>query len=97
MLMQMKFFGMPVFHHFQSADKIPDDKIKALVTSIRSVLEHAEKQLGLAHPDIISGEYREFLKIHGPKIKKSPTGAEVLVKKIGGRKTYYTEEQELYT
>jgi len=82
---------------FSIAGKIPDEKIYALVKSIKSVLLDAEKQLGLAHADIISGEYREFLNIHGPQIKKSPTGAEVLIKKTSGRKTYYTEEQELFT
>jgi formamidopyrimidine-DNA glycosylase len=82
---------------FSQANKIPEDKIEALVKSIRSVLLDAVKQLEQAHPDIISGEYREFLKIHGSKIKKSPTGAEVLMKKVGSRKTYYTSEQELFT
>ncbi|WP_432711751.1 DNA-formamidopyrimidine glycosylase family protein [Pedobacter sp.] len=81
---------------FSSAPKIPDDKIKTLLQSIRATLKGAEAQLLKAHPEIISGEYREFLKVHGPKITHSPTGAEVLVKKIGSRKTYYTAEQELY-
>lgn len=82
---------------FSIAGKIPDGKIESLVNSIKTVLLDAEKQLELAHADIISGEYREFLKIHGPKIKESPSGAEVLVKKNGTRKTYYTSEQELFT
>jgi len=82
---------------FSIANKIPADQVHTLVKSIKSVLMDAEKQLKLAHPDIISGEYREFLKIHGPKIKNSPTGAEVLIKKTGSRKTYYTSEQELFT
>jgi len=82
---------------FSVASKIPAEKVDALVKSIKAVLLDAGKQLKHAHPDIISGEYREFLKIHGPKIKESPTGAEVLTKKIGSRKTYYTSEQELFT
>ena len=82
---------------FSQGNKIPEKKIEALVASISAVLRNAEKQLRQFHPDIISGEYRDFLNIHGAKIKKSPTGAEVLVKKTGGRKTYYTEEQELFT
>ncbi|MEJ5963503.1 DNA-formamidopyrimidine glycosylase family protein [Pedobacter immunditicola] len=81
---------------FSAANQIPADKVNTLVKSIKSVLLDAEKQLKLAHPDIISGEYREFLKVHGPKIKQSPTGAEVLIKKTGSRKTYYTSEQELF-
>ena len=81
---------------FSLANKIPEDKIKTLVDAIKSVLKDAEKQLLKAHPDIISGEYREFLKIHGAKIKESPTGAEVQVKRVGSRKTYFTNEQELF-
>lgn len=82
---------------FSIANKIPAHKIETLVKSIKAVLLDAENQLKLTHPDIISGEYREFLKIHGPKIKVGPTGGEVLIKKIGSRKTYYTSEQELFT
>lgn len=81
---------------FSLANKIPEEKIKTLVNAIRCVLKDAEKHLLQAHPDIISGEYREFLKIHGAKIKNSPTGAEVQVKRIGSRKTYFTSEQELF-
>jgi formamidopyrimidine-DNA glycosylase len=82
---------------FSIAHKIPAKKIKDLVHAIKKVLQDAEQQLLKSHPDIISGEYREFLKIHGPKIKMSPAGAEVLVKKVGSRKTYYTSEQELFS
>ena len=81
---------------FSLVNKIPEPKINALVKSIRFILSDAEKQLLKTHPDIISGEYRSFLKIHGPHIKVSPSGAEVLVKKTGSRKTYYTMEQELF-
>jgi formamidopyrimidine-DNA glycosylase len=82
---------------FSLADKIPEAKIKALVKAIKDTLKSAEEQLLQKHPDIISGEYREFLKIHGSKIKQSPTGATVLVKKVGSRKTYYTDEQEYFS
>jgi formamidopyrimidine-DNA glycosylase len=81
---------------FSVANKIPEDKIKALASSIKSVLEDAEKQILKAKPDIITGEVRDFLKIHNHKKKQSPTGAEIKVDTINGRKTYYTEEQELY-
>ena len=81
---------------FSKADQIPKDKIKDLSKAVKTVLQDAEKQLIKSHPDIISGEIRDFLKIHGAKIKESPTGAAVLMEKTGSRKTYYTDEQELF-
>lgn len=81
----------------QSAgNKIPENKIKDLVRSIKSVLEDAEKNILKSHPDIIAGEFRDFLNIHNSKLKKSPTGGEIKVEEKGGRKTYFTEEQELF-
>jgi formamidopyrimidine-DNA glycosylase len=76
------------------SNKIPDEKLKDLAKSIKSVLKDAEKQILKTDPDIITGEVRGFLKIHNSKKKKSPTGAEILHTQAGGRRTYYTEEQE---
>jgi formamidopyrimidine-DNA glycosylase len=81
---------------FSLSNKIPEDKIKVLCDSIRSVLEDAEKQILKAKPDIITGEVRDFLKVHNHRKKQSPTGADIKVDTINGRKTYYTDEQELY-
>jgi formamidopyrimidine-DNA glycosylase len=81
---------------FSISNKIPVDKLKALAASIKFVLQNAEKQIKKSHPDIIKGEVRDFLLIHNSKKKTSPGGAQILQKEIGGRKTYYTNEQELY-
>jgi len=77
-------------------NKIPGIKIKTLANSIKTVLHNAEKQILKSHPDIITGEVRDFLHIHNAKKKQSPTGADILQKITGGRKTYYTDEQELF-
>ena len=82
---------------FSISNKIPTASIKALVKSIKHVLEHAEKQIKKTNPDIISGEVRDFLLIHNAKKDKSPSGAAILQKTAGGRKTYYTDEQELFS
>jgi len=82
---------------FSISNKIPEAAIKQLAKSIKSVLNNAEKQIKKEKPDIISGEVRDFLLIHNSKKKESPTGGTILQKTAGGRKTYYTEEQELYT
>ncbi|MDF3076607.1 MAG: Fpg/Nei family glycosylase [Sphingobacteriaceae bacterium] len=79
-----------------AANKIPDEKIKDLATSIKKVLEEAEENILKAKPDIIAGEVRDFLKIHNSHLQKSPGGAAIKVEVKGGRKTYYTDEQELY-
>lgn len=82
---------------FSVCNKIPDEKIKVLAKSIKKVLKDAEKQIMKTHPDIISGEVRDFLQIHHSKKTKSPTGAAIQNKVSGSRKTYFTEEQELFT
>lgn len=79
---------------FSVCNKIPDEKIKTLAKSIKHVLEDAEKQILKSHPDLITGEVRNFLKIHNSKKKGSPTGGKILYKLVSSRKTYYTDEQE---
>jgi formamidopyrimidine-DNA glycosylase len=81
---------------FSQSNKIPDSKIKALVKAIKKVLADAEKSIVKTHPDIISGEVRDFLKIHNSKKEKSPTGAAIQIDKSSSRKTYFTDEQELF-
>jgi len=81
---------------FSICNKIPDASIKALAKSIKSVLEDAEQQILKTQPDIISGEVRDFLKIHNSKKKESPTAGKIHNKMIGGRITYYTDEQEIF-
>lgn len=82
---------------FSIAGKIPAKKIAMLAKAIRSVLTNAQKQIKKTNPDIISGEMREFLQVHNSKKEKSPTGALIKVKSTGGRKTYYTDEQEEFS
>jgi formamidopyrimidine-DNA glycosylase len=81
---------------FSSAGKIPDTHLKALDKAIKKVLKNAEKNIRKANPDIISGEIRDFLNIHNAKKSHSPTGGKIKVKASGARKTYYTDEQELF-
>jgi formamidopyrimidine-DNA glycosylase len=81
---------------FSVANKIPDGKIKALAKSVKKVLKDAEKQIKKKNPDTISGELRDFLPIHNASKKKSPEGVTIQHKLIGGRKTYFTDEQELF-
>ncbi len=81
---------------FSIAGKIPDAPIKKLAKAIKKVLTDAEKKILKAKPDIISGEIRDFMVIHNSKVKESPTGGKIKVETRGGRKTYFTDEQELF-
>jgi formamidopyrimidine-DNA glycosylase len=82
---------------FSASNKIPADKIKILLNSIKSVLENAEKQIINHNPDIISGEVRDFLLVHKPKLKETAKGETIHQKPVGSRKTYYTDSQELFS
>lgn len=79
---------------FSVAGKIPDAATRKLAKTIKKVLKDAEKKILKAKPDIISGEIRDFLVIHNSKLKQSPTGGKIKIVTKGGRKTYYTDEQE---
>lgn len=81
---------------FSIANRIPEKSVMSLARSIRKVLRNAEKSILKRDPDIISGEIRDFLKIHNPKKKTSPGGSVIRVKTSGGRKTYFTDEQALF-
>lgn len=81
---------------FSASDKIPEAKLKDLSTAVRHVLQNAIREITKSHPEIISGEVRDFLKIHSPKKTSSPAGVAIQMKKVGARKTYYTDEQEIY-
>jgi formamidopyrimidine-DNA glycosylase len=82
---------------FSIAGKIPLPAIRKLAGAVKKVLNNGIKQVKKTQPDIIGGELRGFLVIHNAKKTESPTGGKILRKTAGGRKTYYTEEQELFT
>ncbi|MBU5615062.1 Fpg/Nei family DNA glycosylase [Geomonas azotofigens] len=78
------------------AGKLPSEAVRALADAIPRVLQDAIAELRTRHPDMVSGEYREFLKVHRPELKTSPTGAKVIKENVQSKRTYYTEEQRLY-
>ncbi len=63
---------------------------------MKDVLENAEKQILKEHPNIISGEIRDFMKVHNKTAKTDSKGNEILQMKVGGRSTYYTSQQEVF-
>jgi formamidopyrimidine-DNA glycosylase len=81
---------------YSIANAIPEGKIKQLIKSIKKVLAYAEKHIKKTHPGIMSGEVRDFLKVHNSRKKESPAGFPIKRKAVGASKTYYTDEQLLY-
>lgn len=82
---------------YSIAAAIPDEKIKELVKNIKKILKDSTEKIYKAYPGITSGEIKDFLKIHTRKHSTSPTGKKIIIDQKGSRKTYYTEEQILYT
>lgn len=78
------------------AGKLPPEAVRTLATAIPQVLKDAIAELRQRHPEMVSGEYREFLKVHRPELKTSPTGARIIKENIQSKRTYYTDEQRLY-
>jgi formamidopyrimidine-DNA glycosylase len=76
--------------------KLPPDAIKSLVESIPEVLKEGIDYIRKHHPEIVSGEVRDSLKVHGASRKLSPTGSKIIKEQILSKTTYYTEEQKLY-
>jgi formamidopyrimidine-DNA glycosylase len=81
---------------FSKAAAIPGKRIEKLIRSIKRVLKNAEKRVKKADPKIIGGEIRDFLVVHNSRKKKTPSGATIKTKQGSGRKTYYTDEQQLF-
>ena len=82
---------------FSKANAIPAEKVKELAKNIKKVLKNATSKIYKNHPDLIHGEIRDFLDIHTKKKDKSPTGFKIKIAARGMLKTYYTDEQVLYT
>lgn len=82
---------------FSVSSAIPEKIVKKLFRSLRAVLEEAIAAIAKENGDELRGELRDFMKVHGAQLEKSPSGAAVKSEKIGGRTSYYTDEQELYS
>jgi formamidopyrimidine-DNA glycosylase len=81
---------------FAIAGAIPDEKVKELAKTIKKLLKDRAKLILKNHPGLITGEVKDYHVIHNTKKTVSPTGLPIQIKKSGGRKTYFTEEQVLY-
>jgi formamidopyrimidine-DNA glycosylase len=78
------------------AGRLSDQAVDALAEAIPSVLGQAIETIRRDRPGIIAGEYREFLSVHNPGRRESPTGHRIRTEMIASKKTYLTDEQVLY-
>lgn len=83
-------------HPASPAGKLSPEKVQELYKTIGEVLHESIKAIRKAHPGLTSGEPREHMSVHNPDREKSPTGAKIETTEIGGRKSYFTEEQVKY-
>lgn len=81
---------------FSLASAIPKKQAVKLHGTMRQVLEDAIETITKMNGNELQGELKDVLRIHGPKLKTSPTGKPIFSEKLNGRTTYYTSEQELY-
>ncbi|CAN5239871.1 hypothetical protein BH09BAC2_BH09BAC2_22270 [soil metagenome] len=63
---------------------------------IKKVLTSATKKIRKEYPGLITGEVKEFLKIHTKRNTHSSSGKPIMIDEKGMRKTYYTTRQKLY-
>ncbi|RZJ90966.1 MAG: formamidopyrimidine-DNA glycosylase [Chryseobacterium sp.] len=75
------------------ANKVSADK---LYKSMIGVLEDAIENISKSDPDRVTGENRDFMKIHLPKTAQTKKGEDIIVDKKGSRKSYYVATQREY-
>ena len=76
--------------------KIPEEKLGDLFQAIPFILNDAIQNIQRIAPDLISGEERSFLNVHNPRKKYTGDGDRIIVKTVVGKKTYFTEKQQLF-
>ncbi|OKS88140.1 DNA-formamidopyrimidine glycosylase family protein [Mucilaginibacter polytrichastri] len=85
-----------VLSPFSTAKAIPVKEIDKLFKSIGTVLQKAIKEIGEANGNNLKGELKDFMEIHSPLLKATRKGEPIKTDKIGGRTTYYTDQQQLF-
>lgn len=82
---------------FSVANAIPERQVKKLYGTLGNVLQRAITEIGNANKNELKGELKDFMRIHSPHLKTTAKGEEIKSEKIGGRTSYYTEAQELFS
>ncbi|MFD0749144.1 hypothetical protein ACFQZS_03260 [Mucilaginibacter calamicampi] len=81
-------------------DSLFQGRSRELVLAFDKIMAEAgesDRKDSKANGDELKGELRDFLEVHNPHLKNTDNGEKIIQDKIGGRSTYYTESQELFT
>ena len=76
--------------------KIPEKEIELLYSEIGKTLRWGIESIKINSPNTISGEQRDFFKVHNKKIKQTEKWEKIMVEKVASKETYYTFSQKLY-
>jgi formamidopyrimidine-DNA glycosylase len=82
---------------FSTANAIPEKEVTQIFNSIKNVLTTAIEKIGDANDDVLRGDLKDFMDIHSSGLKVTAKGETIKTEKIGGRTTYYTDQQQLFT
>jgi len=78
---------------FSISKSIPEKLVKKLYKSIHTVLTQAITEIARENGDELTGELRDFMRIHNPQLQETAKGEAIMVETLGGRKTYFTKGQ----
>jgi len=78
------------------AGQIPQEALERLYAAIGSVLRDAVASIRAIAPDIISGELRDFLKVHNKRLQTTEDGQPIRTEYINRKITYFTPAQIEY-
>jgi formamidopyrimidine-DNA glycosylase len=81
---------------FSIANALPAKQVAKILESLNTVLHQAIQDIAEANGDALTGELKDFMSVHRPGLKKTAKGEMIKTAKIGGRKTYYTDAQQLF-
>lgn len=78
--------------------KIPPEAVGALAEAIHSVLSEAVALVAkLDDPSDYRAARKRDMKVHNPDREESPTGARIVQTEVAKKKTFFTDEQALYS
>ncbi|RZK26715.1 MAG: formamidopyrimidine-DNA glycosylase [Flavobacterium sp.] len=81
---------------FSVAKAIPKQKVQMLYQSMQEIFNLDITSFAELVKSGSTANILDFHKIHNPEKIFSPSGAKIMINESGPRKTYFTEEQELF-
>ena len=76
--------------------KIPESEIETLYNEIKNTLQWGIDNILKTSPNIVSGEQRDFFRVHNKNLRQTEKGEKIIMEKVVSKKTYFTLSQKLY-